>query len=309
MSLDLLRALSRAGGTHPGGTRLLRSGAQAYLPAKGLRVWKEARVLACLLSSSECPSSMKPLERRAPVSWSVGSEDGAPTPPGRRDPGPAFLSLCRRQGREVVGTSGSGPGPTPPPARGKMVTTAAEGQFLWSCQCTPAPFRRRNPEAGRKWGPPGHRRGKWSSAAPGPALPWGLLAWWPLGLTLCSRSQPGLQGSVSVSGKQVVERSGLARMPAQSQGAPPPTLGTRALGQAGALELGGGGPGTGPPAASVASDLLSLSVRTSIRCFRMLAMVSRACSRACLYQKCRGPGVPRRSDSSGSRQMHSPGLE
>lgn len=80
MSLDLLRALSRAGGTHPGGTRLLRSGAQAYLPAKGLRVWKEARVLACLLSSSECPSSMKPLERRAPVSWSVGSEDGAPTP-------------------------------------------------------------------------------------------------------------------------------------------------------------------------------------------------------------------------------------
>lgn len=80
-----VRALPRAGsthpgGTHPGGTRLLRSGAQAYLPAKGLRVCKEARVLACLLSRSERPSSMKPLERRVPVSWSVGSEDGAPTP-------------------------------------------------------------------------------------------------------------------------------------------------------------------------------------------------------------------------------------
>ena len=80
MSLDLLRAPSRAGSTHPGDTRLLKSGAQAYLPAKGLRAWKEATFLASLLSSSERPSSTEPLERRAPVCWSVGSEDGAPTP-------------------------------------------------------------------------------------------------------------------------------------------------------------------------------------------------------------------------------------
>lgn len=140
-----------------------------------------------------------------------------------------------------------------------------------------------------------------------PTLPWGLLAGWPVGLTARRCSQPGLHSSASPSRKLAGESIGLT---GTSKGAPLPLLGTKALGQTGVegveaagtvLGHEGGRSETMPPGASAASDPSSLAVRMSIRCFRMLAMVSKACSRARLYRKCRGPGVPRRSASLGSR--------
>lgn len=140
---------------------------------------------------------------------------------------------------------------------------------------------------------------------PSAALPGGLLARGLLGLTLCHGSQAELHRGVSPSSRQAGDSSVPARASAQPQGAPPPPLGTKAPEQAGAAGavLGHEGGRSKPrsPRVSAVSDWSSLAVRVSIRCFRMLAMVSRACSRACLYRKCRGPGVPRRSASSGSR--------
>lgn len=54
------------GCARPRGMRSFKGGAQPYLPAKGLRAWKEATFLASLPSSSERPLSVKPFERGAP---------------------------------------------------------------------------------------------------------------------------------------------------------------------------------------------------------------------------------------------------
>lgn len=67
------------------------------------------------------------------------------------------------------------------------------------------------------------------------------------------------------------------------------------------LGLKGGMSEARSPAVSGDVDLCNLVVKMSIRCLRTSAMVSSACSRACLYWKCGRPDGPRCSVSWGSR--------
>lgn len=145
----------RPGCAHPRGTRAFEGSAQPYLPAKGLRAWKEATFLASLPSSSERPLSVKPFEREAPGLHFLqagrvgrgcrfaGSEMVPPHPHGRRHRSPAFSPLCRAgagRGQDINLRTGAHPSPS----RGKGATAGTEGQLLG---------RGRDPGQGESGGP------------------------------------------------------------------------------------------------------------------------------------------------------------